>query len=366
MTHTIESKSYSQIRQEHHAPEANYELLRADTQSVRGQFNVWSGDYVREKYVSETDQIIGVMDGSIGDDRAIEIRDKSFAEDEPINPDTVIWLDKSARPVSWLVDAFWDQFSKDGAQKPDYEFLNIDRVNWFIHTGHDESIAGWRLGPEDFNIDEVDQARIDGIRALFVDGELTEENWREEVWELPTRLDGQSVLIVDEVMNRGGTLAIAAQVIKKAIPDAAVSATYFWHTGRYSSNGTGAEKVEQQMETAPVWYDNHSKMGRGIGDISINYWNHEYEVSPTQENLKRKLAAFALSAPHHREKTFEPLGDIKADKLRQDIAFLSHAVADGEVIRRPSPDRDIDEIVEIYKDQGLTMSDVKTYNHNLK
>ncbi len=360
------TRTYEQIREEHHADSANYELLRGDKQKIREHFKVWSDDFVLEQYVSETDQIIGILDGSISDDRAIEIKDPAIGEDEPVKPDTVIWLDKSARPVSWFVDAFWEQFADKGVKKPDYEFLNIDRINWFIHTGHEESVAGWRLGPEDFEIEEVDQARIDGIRALFVDGELTEENWRDEIWNMPTRLDGKSILIIDEVMNRGGTLSIAAQVLKKAIPDALVSATYFWHTGRYSINKTSSESVDQQMESVPVWYDNQDIMGRGIGDISIAYWKHEYETEPTQANLKRKLASFALSAPHHNSSTYELKGDAKADKLHQDIAYLSYAVANGEVIRRPSRLRDIEEVMSLYEAQGISPDEIKVFNHGRK
>jgi len=359
-------RTYEQIRETHHAEEANFGLLRADNQKVRERTNAWSNDFVLEQYVSETDQLIGILDGSITEERAIEIKDPLIGEDEPINPDTVIWLDKSARPVSWFVDAFWDQFAKPGAKKPDDEFLNIDRINWFVHTGHDESVASWRLGPDDFDIEDVDPARIDGVRALFVEGDLSEDNWREEIWNMPTRLDGQSLLIIDEVMNRGGTLAIAAQVLKKAIPEAKVSATYFWHTGRYSLNRNSAESVDQQMESVPVWYDNHNKMGRGIGDISIAYWQHEYAKEPTQVNLKRKLASFALSAPHHDPSTFELGGDKKADTLHQDIAYLTHAVADGDVIRRPSRLRDIDDIISIYDKQGISPEEMRTFNQNRK
>lgn len=359
------NRSFEQIRADHHVNEGDYELLRSDKQKVRERLSQWSPDFVLEQYVSETDQLIGILDGSIADD-AIEIVDPRIAEGEPVTPDTVIWLDKSARPVSWFVDAFWDQFAKEGAEKPQYEFLNIDRVNWFVHMGYDESIAKWRLGPEDFDITKVDPLRIDSLRALFVEGELSEDTWREEVWNLPTRLDGQSLLIVDEVKNRGGTLSIAAQVMKAAIPEAQVSATYFWHTGRYSVNGTSAEAIDQQMESVPVWYDNQNEMGRGIGDISTDYWKHQYETNPTQENLKRNIGSFALSAPHHNEVTYEIKGDQRADRLKQDIAYLSYAVADHDVIRRPSPHRDFDEIVKIYARQGLSTEEFKTFNRARK
>ena len=357
------ARNFKEIRSQHNVTESDYNLLHSDMQKVRERAGVWTTDHVLEQYVNETDQLIGILDNSVSAERAIDIRDPEIGEDEPLNVDSVIWLDKSARPVSWFVDALWDQIAKEGAEKPDYEFLNIDRVNWFVHTGYDESEAESRLGPDDFDVEKVDQARIDGLRALFVEGDLTEDNWREEVWNLPTRLDGQSVLIVDEVMNRGGTLAIAAQILKKAIPEAKFSGTYFWHTGRYSIDGISSEFDDMQMESAPVWYNKQSAFGRGVGDVSLGYWQHEYETNPTSDNLKKKVGAFALSAPHHNPKTYEVRDkDTTADKLKQDIAYLSYAVANGDVIRAPSRGRDDDDIIDTYAKQGLTLEEMKNFN----
>jgi hypothetical protein len=354
-----EHRTYHEIRKQHHAEEGDYTLLRGDKQKVRERLNQWTTDYVLEQYVTETDQLIGILDGSIAEDMAIPIRDPEIGENEPINPDTVVWLDKSARPVAWFVDAFWEQFAQDGAKKPEDEYLNIDRINWFVHTGHDETQAKWRLGPEDFDISKVDPERIAGLRALFVEGDLDKETWQEQVWDMPTRFDGKSLLIVDEVMNRGGTLSIASQLLKAAIPDAKVSATYFWHTNRYAMNKSSAERENQQMESAPVWYDNINPMGRGIGEVSLSYWRRQYETEPTQENLKRTLAAFALSAPHHDPETFELQNDPRADMLKQDIAYLSYAVAEGDVIRRPSPYRE--DYFDIFEQQGLTREEAKAF-----
>ena len=359
------NRTASELKAQYRSDDSNYEVLRGDKQKVKERANQWSSDIVRQKYVNETDQLIGILDGSITDTDAIDMFDPEKGEVESFAPDTVLWLDKSARPVSWLVDAFWEQMADPNAQKPEYEFLNIDRVNWFVFAGHDEGAAESRLGPEDFNIEDIHSDKIDGLRALFVQGDLTEENWRDEVWRMPTRLDGKNILIVDEVRNRGGTLAIAMQIMKKAIPEATFNATYFWHTGRYSMNKTSAEPKDQQMESAPVWYDKHNEMGRGVGDISIDYWEQLYEHEPTQDNLKQRLGAFALSAPHHNPSTYAPKEDTLAKKIQQDFAHLSYDVARGNVIRRPSRLRDYDEILAIYAKQGMSPQEMKTYNSSL-
>ena len=50
--------------------------------------------------------------------------------------DAVIYLDKSARPVSWLVNELWEDFTQE--PRPDIEeFMGIDRVNWFRAAGLD-------------------------------------------------------------------------------------------------------------------------------------------------------------------------------------------------------------------------------------
>ena len=46
--------------------------------------------------------------------------------------DFVIYLDKSARPVSWLNDVFWDAFTDK--PRPKHSYLAIDRMEWFRRT----------------------------------------------------------------------------------------------------------------------------------------------------------------------------------------------------------------------------------------
>lgn len=333
-------------------PLENFQLLTGENQMVREGGSEWNTDYVIERYVSATDKIIGMLDGTIGDDEAFEYRDKAFESDEKVRHDVLLCLDKSARPVADFVDAFWEQMASPGSKLPKSEFLNIDRVNWFSHIGKNPYDAEYRLGPKDFDIDKVEPYRINAIRALFTEGEITESNWEEEVWNLPTRLDGKNVLIVDEVKNRGGTLFIAHQLLKRAIPEAKLDATYFWEAGRYSIDGRSAQSEQLQMESAPVWYNKENQFGRGIGDVSLTWWQHEYELHPSAETLKRHLGAFALSAPHHDE-DYKIAPDELYKKLMQDLSFATYAVAGREVLYVPSKYRERNDSSRILESQGI-------------
>lgn len=370
---TERNRTYEEIRADHVDNPENYEVFDSYHQKVtyrRGKRitfeapNVWDDAFVREQYLRETDELIGRLDGSITELGRGDIRDERLAEDEPRIPETVIYLDKSARPVAWLVDTLWEQFAKEDAQKPNDEYLNIDRANWFTYLGHTIEDAEARLGREDFDIEKVNPERIAAIRAYFTEGELDEDTWREEVWNLPTRLDKQHVMIVDEVMNQGGTLHIAVELLRRAIPEATFDGTYFWHAGRLSIDGIKADRQSQQMTTAPLWYDKMNPMGRGVGDISQAFYEREYKRDPNQYTFRNKLASFALSAPHHDPETFELQDDPLAKKIKQDFAFMSYAVADGRAVRVPSADRDFDEYKDILAKQGIVGEDLRTFGRN--
>ncbi len=346
--------SHDQLRRRFHDDEANYNLLRSNMQRVRERINVWDTDFTLEKYAMATDGVVGVLDGSI---KKRDLVDPRFPEQSLEAPDKVIYLDKSARPVAWFVDGLWDQMAKPGAKKPESEFLNIDRAVWFMRQGYNSHDAERSLGPNDFDIDKVSNDDIARIRALLIDENIDQDNWREDVWNHPTRLDGANVVIIDEVKNRGGTLAIATQLIRRAVPGAIVSGNYYWKGGRYAL-GSGQDNL--QMESAPVWYSKEDVWGRGVGDISKSYYEH---LPDTPENFKRKLGWIALSAPHHDPRTFEHLSDRKADMLKQDIAYLSYALAEGKVLAMPSIDREVDDAVDILTEKypDLSVRDISKY-----
>lgn len=336
-----------------------YEVL-TDEQKVKTRTKVWDSDYVRQKYLTSLDGIIGRLDGSIGERDVLDPDDPERSKEAP---DTVIWLDKSARPVSWMNDALWDQIAEEGAVKPSDEFLNIDRRNWLSKMGysHDDARDSIR---KKIDIDKIPQTEIARIRAIFTVGALDRDNWEADVWNKATRLDGKNVLICDETKNSGATLQIAVELLKRAIPEATFSGAYFWEDVNHVVVGN-----HRVQGTVPIWYPGEmpdgrqkTEYGRGVGDVSQAY--HE-QLPDTDENFKRKLGWAVLSTPHHDKRTYELKPDPDADRLRQDIAFMSYDLADGKLAYRPSiarSDDDYDDKLERYaKQHDIPVDDYAAY-----
>lgn len=126
---------YTALRNKFNAPDANYTLLNG-SHPVNGRRQVWDGDYTREQYLRSVDHLIGVLDGTISEREVLQDN-----QSRPERPDVVVWLDKSARPASWFVDAFWNQLAAPDAAKPRCEFLRIDRRDWLGHMGYTDAQA---------------------------------------------------------------------------------------------------------------------------------------------------------------------------------------------------------------------------------
>src|SRR5579872_2790917 len=95
----------------------NYRQLRGDKQEVDGKIGVWSTEYLLSEYASLTDGLIGRLDGTIpirGAD-VIKVTPEGIRKEKQNlpSPSSVIYLDKSARPVRWLVDGLWDVLARE-------------------------------------------------------------------------------------------------------------------------------------------------------------------------------------------------------------------------------------------------------------
>lgn len=345
---TLSGDEYAALRQRFSAPEANYSLINGD-HPVFSRRGIWDGDYTREQYLRSVDHIVGVLDGTIVEREIAHERSRAAA------PDVVIWLDKSARPCSWFVDAFWEMLAAPGSVKPRYEFLRIDRRDWLQHMGYSDSEAR-NAEPKSVQINDIPDEAILRLRVLFCDEVIDTARWRDQVSTAATTLDDYEVLVVDETMVSGATLSVATGIISRVAPSARVSGTYFWR----DTTSRAVGKVRQPA-TVPIWYPGENSdgtettvFGRGVGNSSASYW---LQLPDSDDVIRRRLAAPYISAPHHHPETFEGLPDQLADMLAQDIAYLTYDYAAGNVLRRPSFQRPDESYDQIIAGAGLAFAD---------
>ncbi len=103
--------------------------------------------------------------------------------------DHVVYLDKSARPVSWLVNMFWNDFAAEDLNgnkicRPKHSYVNIDRSPWFRNVGinvtddgrqkENGELATYR----DFvnNLHNLNKHHLAELRALYIDGRIDVED----------------------------------------------------------------------------------------------------------------------------------------------------------------------------------------------
>ena len=113
-------------------------------------------------------------------DKTEKLIKKLVGEDEKLpQADVVIYLDKSARPVSWFVDEFWEDFTDK--PKPRKEHLAIDRKAWFDYFGVELDYGEYLKGSDelatwnDLPIHDVKQEDIEQLRWLLKNEVITHD-----------------------------------------------------------------------------------------------------------------------------------------------------------------------------------------------
>ena len=308
------------------------------------------------KYISNTARMIAEADGS-------SEKEGSF------KPDTILFLDKSARPVSWFMQRFWKDLAVEDSKKPDFTFLNIDRTDVYNYLGVSNNDGrsletGKVLTPLDFDriIKDPDSKQmldniVNSIRALYVEGDIDpNKDINEQIWSMKTKLDGKDLLIIDETERSGSTMHIAKKLMELAIPEIGmVRGEYFWPRDSSKIVGYG-ENSEIKHGSVPIWYDPDDIKGRGIGDKNQSYYNIKYERNQDQISLKQKLGSIALSAPILRDHDdgFKYLRDNKAEALANDVKQLRTDYREGRVLLVPPFDNySIERSDDILLKQGI-------------
>ncbi len=176
------------------------------------------------------------------------------------------------------------------------------------------------------------------IRGLYIPGGIEDED-PEKIMDTPTPLDGKRILIVDEVSRTGSTKAIAEYLVSRAFPGAEVSSIDFWQSHTVSDRFNN-----QEMSSAPVWYDSKSSLGRGIGQKDPAFFERQYEENPTPENRAKKFGAMLLGKPINLE--LEP--ERRSLRLQEEMKRMHEEYQAGHILmpfpRRYSQDKWLDSI----------------------
>lgn len=154
--------------------------------------------------------------------------------------DTLVFLDKSARPLSWMMREFWDEMAPQERDAetgelrtvpmPDIKFANIDRLFWREDPAEEISDGGMREPSDD---------DIEGLRHIFSRNEQHS-------------LDGKNILLVDEQSESGDTLTVAQNLFRRAFPDATVNGKA-WIRHPYDIEPKTGKKI-YKIEEIPMWY----------------------------------------------------------------------------------------------------------------
>lgn len=304
---------------------------------------------IERSMVNDTQELVSIFDNT--NRESAHLLEGERIGDTPF--DAAIYLDKSARPVRKIVRGLWDEFSE--GDEPQAYFLNIDKRPWLAEMGFED-------GKDDINLEDIpahlvsidkmdpDYLRhaLTRIRALYVDSSamlsIEEQEDQdideadkdiEKVWSMPTRLDGQTIAIVDEVKSSGNTLRIALQLMRAAIPEANFEGVWWSDPGQVAWD-TGTKNMQKAAKYVPAWYSAETLDGRGVGDIN----EHRSSLSPSKA---QRIGRQILSAPLFDTETGTTVGAGRLTKaINEDIHTLVHRYKSGELVDY-LPDLDLED-----------------------
>jgi hypothetical protein len=265
----------------------------------------------RVEYITLTDRLIQKMVGS--------------------KTDTAIYLDKSARPVAWLVNELWDTLAprdKDGniLKKPDTKFLNIDREQWGAIIGRSEELGG-------INVDRLPKERLAELRELYAP--ISGEGNPGDV----SLLTNRNVMVVDEVSVSGDTLTMSNSILNLAFPDAAKIEGAYWMYGHVTTDPRSGVRKNTKL---PVWYSDRQNTGRGVADRDTG-------KSARSKSSRQRIGKYWLST------TFHDGQDPDGTALRNEVKQTGADLREHKILYKPASGWGDDELdARMLRINGIT------------
>ncbi|MEX0932170.1 MAG: hypothetical protein WDZ81_01020 [Candidatus Saccharimonadales bacterium] len=216
---------------------------------------------------------------------------------EDFKPDFIVFLDKSARPVAWLLKELWEDFS-DGKDLPKFRFLNIDREQWR------DKVGGSEIGDGRIRMEKAKAEALE-LRSIFV----PQPKEGVPIEEQESRFSGKRILVVDEVEVSGDTRKIAHGFLEQAFPDAEEIKDHTWMTAK-AAKSVGLPDI-------PVWYIQDSTIGRGVD-------NRSYDQSQKSASAVQRRGWMFLS-------TRPPEKDTTALRYREEMKRLAKDWREGRL-----------------------------------
>lgn len=282
--------------------------------------------------------------------------------DPETRSDTLVFLDKSARPLAWMMRTFWEDLAPQERDAqgvlhtipmPDMKFINIDRLEWRADPQMEMTDGGMK---------ELTPSDIAGLRDIF---NLGKRNL----------MDGKRVTVIDEQSESGDTLKVAEELFRQAFPTAEIKATTWINHPVTRDSRTSTKSYE--IKEIPVWYplkgtDKLSEEERGRGVFSPDTYHMRSEsfrkrfgadsnkYLTSRPRLRRQLseqdttsietvneAYNAATDPAEKERLQHKLDsmyytsiDQKSKQLRQDIGRMLVDFWNGKIIPSIVTDRE--------------------------
>jgi len=302
-------------------------LLADDPEEQRIPYEILKSPEDRMRYLQLTDNLVREM-----------VENKT---------DTVIFFDKSARPVAWMIRQFWDQLApppKPGQKtrkQPDIKFLNVDREQWGAITGRTED------GMVD--VDEIPQERITELQQVMSSVPSTGLEKGVEPDPDKSWLAGKHVMVVDEVRVSGDTLHMSQRILKRAFPEAEEIVPVAWMEGQPVIDPRSGQRANKNN---PIWYTETKVTGRGVGD-------RDTTKAAGLHSETSKIGRYWLSTPFD-----EP--DMEGMQLRREVGQMARDLQHHRLLYRPAPwKKDTDPIDKrIERINGISVEDYKELRMN--